>query len=207
MKNFPTKRYKSIALFSKEYFSLIENNFHNIDYNQLNASTNLIEKTIKKNNTIFICGNGGSAAISNHFICDAFKNLRVNTNFLPKVYSLNSNNELISAISNDISFDKIFVFQLESLFKKGDILIAISSSGNSKNVINAAQYVKKKGGKTISITGFTGGKLKKITDFSLHVNVDNYGISEDSAHLLMHIIIQFLIQKNFKNKKLSNLIL
>ena len=139
MKNFPTKRYKSIALFSKEYFSLIENNFHNIDYNQLNASTNLIEKTIKKNNTIFICGNGGSAAISNHFICDAFKNLRVNTNFLPKVYSLNSNNELISAISNDISFDKIFVFQLESLFKKGDILIAISSSGTSKNVINAAQ--------------------------------------------------------------------
>jgi phosphoheptose isomerase len=204
MKKFPTQKYFNLTKFSKDYFYLLKKQFDEIDYKELSSSANLVEKTIKKGRNIFLCGNGGSAAISNHFICDAFKNLRIGTNLTPKVYSLNSNSELISAISNDIGYDKVFVFQLESLFKKDDVLIAISSSGNSSNIINAAQFAKKKQGKVIGISGFEGGKLKKISNYSLHANIINYGISEDFAHSLMHVIIQFLIQKNLKDKKISD---
>ena len=90
--------------------------------------------TIKKKRTIFVCGNGGSAAISNHYICDYLKFLRQHTKLKPKVISLSSNLETITAIYNDFSYDQVFKYQAESLFEKNDLLIVVSSSGNSKNV-------------------------------------------------------------------------
>ena len=145
-----------------------------------------------------MCGNGGSAAIANHYICDYLKFLRQHSKLKPKVISLSSNLETITAISNDFNYDQIFRYQAESLFEKNDLLIVISSSGNSRNVKEVVKFSKKKGVKVIGFSGFDGGYLKRNSDISIHIKANNYGISEDSHHILMHLILQYLI---FKLKK------
>ena len=162
-------------------------------------SAKKIFKTIKNGGKIFICGNGGSAAIANHYVCDYLKFLRQHSKLKPKVISLSNNLEVITAISNDISYDKIFKYQAESLLEKNDLLIIISSSGNSKNIKEVLKFSKKKGVKVIGFSGFDGGYLKKNSDISVHISAKNYGISEDSHHILMHVILQYLVSK-LKNK-------
>ncbi len=197
---FPKKKYKNINKFFQDYILNLNNSLKNIDLKKIQKITNLIEDTIKMNKSIFICGNGGSAAISNHYVADYLKLLRTNTNLMPKIISLASNMELITAISNDLDYNKIFSYQLESLGKKNDLLILISSSGNSKNLVYALNSAKKIKMKSISFVGFKGGKLLKLSDLSLHTKIDNYGISEDAAQIFMHVIIQFIRQKNLNLK-------
>jgi len=103
--------------------------------------------------------------------------------------------ELITAISNDINYDKIFSYQLESLANQNDLLILISSSGNSKNIINALKFAKKNSITTIGFTGFNGGYLKKNCDISIHFENKSYQLSEDAHHILMHFIMIELIKK------------
>lgn len=196
---FPLKKYKKIEIFFKDYLSNI-NKLSNIKMSLLNEFIYLLEKTIKNKNNIFICGNGGSAAIANHYLCDYLKLLRTNTNLKPKVISLSSSVELITAISNDINYDSIFSYQAECLANKNDLFILVSSSGNSKNIINVAKFAKKNKCKVIGFTGFNGGVLKKVADLSIHVPLKNYGLSEDSHHILMHVLMQFLRQKHLKTK-------
>ena len=154
----------------------------------------LIEK-IKKGNNIFVCGNGGSAAIANHYVCDFLKFFRDRTKFKPKILSLSNSIETITAISNDISYDKVFSYQAETLSSKSDLFIIISSSGNSKNIKELIKFAKKNKIKTIGFSGFNGGYLKKNSDVSIHINANNYGLSEDAHHILMHIILQYMIVK------------
>ena len=117
----------------------------------------------------------------------------------PKVISLSSTIETITAIGNDFNYDQIFKYQAESLFEKNDLLIIISSSGNSKNIKEVLKYAKKKKVKTIGFSGFDGGYLKKNCNISIHVNAMNYGISEDAHHILMHVMLQYLINYLKKN--------
>ena len=107
---------------------------------ELSQAAKLIERKIKQNKTIYVCGNGGSSAIANHFVCDYFKVLSTNTNLVPKIKSLNAHSELISAISNDLNYDQIFSYQANKLVK--DDLIIFSSSGKSKNVKKLFQFTK-----------------------------------------------------------------
>ena len=192
----------NISKFLKNYLEVINSQLNKIDENILNKFINIIEYSIKKKKTIFVCGNGGSAAISNHYVCDYLKLIRTNTKFKPKVISLSSNHELISAIANDFDYSKIFAYQLETLATKGDILILISSSGNSKNIINAIKTSKKMGVISIGFSGFKGGYLKKNCNCSININLKNYGQSEDSHHILMHCLMQYLIKKNSNKKTL-----
>ena len=108
--------------------------------------------------------------------------------------------ETITAVANDFSYDKVFKYQAESLFEKNDLLIIISSSGNSKNIKEVLKYAKKKKVKTIGFSGFDGGYLKKNCNISIHVKAKNYGISEDAHHILMHMILQYLVDYLKKNK-------
>lgn len=190
---------KNFKNFLVSYLSELVNSIKLSKINQIEKASTKILETVKKKGTIFVCGNGGSAAISNHYVCDYLKFLRQHTKLKPKVISLSSNLETITAISNDFSYDQIFKYQAESLFEKNDLVIIISSSGNSKNVKELVKYSKKKGVKIIGFSGFKGGYLKKYSDISIHIPADNYGISEDSHHILMHIILQYLILKQ-KNK-------
>ena len=184
---------KKFLNFLDEYLLTLTNSIKFTNIDALEKATAKILETTKKKRTIYVCGNGGSAAISNHYVCDYLKFLRQHTKLKPKVISLSSNLETITAISNDFNYDQVFKYQAESLFEKNDLLIIISSSGNSKNVKEVIKFAKKKGVKIIGFSGFEGGYLKRNSDISIHVNVNNYGISEDSHHILMHVMLQYLI--------------
>ena len=131
-------------MFFNSYSETLKKKLNEIEISNLYSAVKIIEKTIIKKNFIYICGNGGSAAIANHYICDFFKQLSKYTKLKAKIKSLNSDNYLISAISNDISYDQIFKIQAERYMEKNDLLILISSSGNSKNIVEVLKYCKKK---------------------------------------------------------------
>ena len=155
----------------------------------------LLKNSIKNNQKIFVAGNGGSAALAMQYACDLSKgaNKDWEKNFSRyKVVSLVGNISYITAIANDSGYDGVFRQQLVNLASKNDILILISSSGNSPNIINAAEYAKKIGMIVIGITGFNGGKLKKICDYSAHVDSDSYEVSEDMHQIFGHFLACYL---------------
>lgn len=200
--NFPEKKYKNLDSFYDDYVGQLIYQLNNLDKKKLLKAANLISEKIKKNKNIFICGNGGSASLANHMLCDYTKTLRQNSNLKPKVISLVSNLELITAISNDIRYDDIFSYQAESLCSTGDLIIMFSSSGNSKNLVNLIKFAKKKKLKVLSFIGFSGGYLKNNSDISVYFPINNYGISEDCNHIMMHLILQFLKQNEISTKKI-----
>ena len=145
-----------------------------------------VDTTIKNKNKILICGNGGSASLSDHALCDWTKRLYPKKQC--RVFDLTVNRSLICAISNDISFNNIFSYQIKIYADKKDLCIFISSSGNSKNIINGIKEAKKKGLKTIAILGFKGGSAKKLADLVIHFPTSTYQHHEDLAQILMHYI-------------------
>jgi D-sedoheptulose 7-phosphate isomerase len=167
--------------------------YKNVDFNTVSKIIDLLDETIKRNNKIFVAGNGGSASVSNHMMCDFIKGIKTsNKKKLPKVISLSNSIETITAISNDINYDMIFSYQLENYYEKGDCLICFSSSGQSKNIINAIKYANKKKIATVLIQGF--GLLNKKIQPNYHVNINynDYGITEDIFSSLMHAISQYI---------------
>ena len=201
---FPKKKYQKISDYADEYFSTLTDTLKKINVKQLNAFANILHKTIKLKGTLFVCGNGGSAAIANHFLCDYMKYVATGTNLNPKIISLSSNVEVITAIANDFGYEKIFSYQLEKLSTKKDVLLTISSSGNSPNIIKAIELAKTKKLKTISFSGFSGGKANKLSDIKINFNIANYGLSEDTHHIMMHVICQYLKQNAMKSKDIKN---
>tara|TARA_A100001388_G_scaffold274331_1_gene257785 strand:- start:1023 stop:1604 length:582 start_codon:yes stop_codon:yes gene_type:complete len=190
----------NIKYFLDNYLKTLNNSILKSNIKNIERAAMEIKKASENKKTIFVCGNGGSAAISNHYVCDYLKFLRQHSKLRPKVISLSSTIETITAISNDLSYDQVFKYQAESLFEKNDLLIIISSSGNSKNIKEVLKFAKKKRVKIIGFSGFNGGYLKKNSDISVHINAMNYGISEDAHHILMHIILQYLILYLKKDK-------
>jgi len=140
MKKFPNKKYNKISNFFDDYKAEIFESISETSLINLKKAVDTLEKKILLQSNIFVCGNGGSAAIANHYICDFIKVLRTGTNLKPKFFSLVSSIETISAIGNDISYSEIFKYQLESLSKKNDLVIFVSSSGNSLNIKKALDY-------------------------------------------------------------------
>lgn len=195
------KKSNEFVKFFRNYILTLSNTVDKINLEKLYEAVNLISKTIKKNKFIYVCGNGGSAAIANHYICDYFKGLSKYTNLKAKIKSLNSDSYLISAISNDIAYDQIFKLQAERYMNKDDILILISSSGNSKNIREVLKFCNKKKLKTIGFSNFSGGYLAKHSNISIHSRIDNYGIGEDINHILMHLLMQFIAKSNLNTKK------
>ena len=199
-KRFPLKKITKSKQFYLQYIREENNLLKSIDFNELDKIIKTIKKCIKNNNIIYTCGNGGSSSLADHFTCDFIKQTNNKTNLKVKSISLASNFSLISAIANDISFDEIFSFQVEKLCKKNDILFLFSVSGNSKNLINAVKKAKTKNVKTISFTGFNGGKLSKIADLNINFAMANYGIVEDCHISMMHYLSQFLRNTKIKSK-------
>ena len=183
-----------INKFISEYINSVSSSVLNTNMKNLNDAAQAILRAIKRKRTIFVCGNGGSAAIANHYVVDFIKFFRGKTSLKPKILSLSDNIETITAISNDLDYKYVFSYQAQSLCNKNDLIIIISSSGNSKNVVELIKFAKKNKIKTIGFSGFTGGYLKKNSDISIHINANNYGVSEDSHHILMHAQLQYLIK-------------
>lgn len=165
---------------------------NNLNMNSINQVMNILETARLEEKNIFICGNGGSAATASHYCCDFNKGVSENQEKKYNFECLNDNIPTLMAISNDIGYEEIFRFPLKNKMKSGDILIGISGSGNSKNVVNAMEYAKSIGGTTIAIVGYSGGKMKKIADYNIHVNINNMQISEDIHMMLDHMMMYVL---------------
>ena len=168
-----------------------------IDKKAITNIINIIEKVEKKNGTIYILGNGGSAATASHMVNDLGVGLKRRNIKKFKTISLADNTPVCSAIANDIGYDNIFYMQLKDILKKNDIILAISCSGNSDNILKAVNYAKKQNIQIVSCTGFNGGKLKEISDINFHVKTSHgeYGLVEDMHMILDHIIYSYYINK------------
>lgn len=180
----------------KEYFDEEIEVIKSLDANVINQIIYEIKSSQERGSTIFICGNGGSSATASHFCCDFNKGIsgvsNKNTNFV----CLSDNTATLTAIANDISYDEIFSYQLKGRMKKGDLLIVISGSGNSKNIVRAMEVAKEKSNKIIGLCGYDGGKVKELSDICFHVNVNNMQIVEDIHMMLDHCMMFACKSKN-----------
>ncbi len=167
-----------------------------LDGDGLSQVLKAFKEAYDANRRIFVAGNGGSAATANHFFCDFSKNAVRNNEKRAKIISLASNVEAITAIGNDIGFDDIFVEQMKNLMEEGDLVLLISASGNSPDIVRAAEYAKSKHGVIAGFTGFSGGKLKAMADISVHVASESYEQIEDIHLMLTHIIVCYFKSLN-----------
>jgi D-sedoheptulose 7-phosphate isomerase len=164
-----------------------------VEHEKINSIVEVLLNARKNNKTIFIAGNGGSAATASHMVTDFMYSSKITDPKL-KVYSLNENTSVLTATGNDKGFDELFSRQLENLASDGDVLILISASGNSINLLNCLSLCKKMNITTIGLTGFDGGSLKSKVNISLHVQTEMgaYGIVEDTHMVVGHIITELL---------------
>lgn len=157
----------------------------------------VLEAAAADHRTVFLIGNGGAAAVAKHWVNDLGVNSVVAGHPGYRVVSLADNTSAITAVANDIAFEEIFVAQLKSAMHPGDIVIAMSVSGNSPNLIQGLEYAKEHGAHTIAFTGMGGGKLRKIADLVVHTpsSTDEYGPVEDMFSAFMHIATGYLTMK------------
>lgn len=174
----------------REYFEQLRQLLASVDLRQLERVVQILREARDRGASVYVIGNGGSAATASHFATDLSKATK-RSGVLPlRVMGLTDNVPLISALANDDGYDSIFTSQLEPLLRAGDVLIAISVSGNSLNVVRAVEFARQRDATTIALLGFDGGRLLTIADFPIHVaSVPAvYGPVEDT-HLALHHLI------------------
>jgi phosphoheptose isomerase len=190
--SFPSQTYPTIRDFFSAYADQVKQALDSVIPEHLALAEYVLADALTRDAHIFACGNGGSAAISNHLVCDHAKGVAADTGLRPRVQSLSATAELMTAIANDVAYDQVFAAQLALFGRPGDVLITISSSGDSPNVVAAIEKARAIGMKIIALTGFTGGRTRTMADVPLHVNADNYGVVEDVHQSLMHVLAQFI---------------
>ena len=159
-----------------------------LDEQKIHHASDLIKQSLSGNNTIFWCGNGGSASQANHLSAELMGGMYKDKKTPFKSVCLNVDTAFITAWSNDDSFDNIFSRQLEGLAQSDDILIALSTSGNSNNIINAAKYCNDNSIKIISLTGFDGGILKNLSDININISTNSTQRIQEMHILVGHIL-------------------
>jgi len=204
-----------IKAIAKNYLEELKETIDSIDLADIQKVANILLKAYKENRRVFILGNGGSASTASHMACDLGKGTLKNV-YNPEekrfqVISLTDNVATMTAYANDLSFDDMFVQQLHNLVAKGDVVIGISGSGNTPNIIKALMYAKSQGAVTIGFLGFkSGGKAKDLVDFDIVIQSSNYGVIEDLHLALDHILTTCLsymkehvdnLSSNKKDKK------
>ncbi len=163
-----------------------------IDWRQLDRAIAEIEDARVRGARLWVAGNGGSAAIADHLLCDWVKGTFTTSQRPLHVHSLLSNTALLTACANDFGYEVSFSRQIEMQAQPGDVLICISASGNSANILAALGMARSMPLKTIAFTGFTGGDAAKLADISVRVAAYNYGVVEDCHQILMHNIAQYI---------------
>ena len=188
--------------FFRSYSNYLSTLLENLDFNKIEKIANLIICQSRKKKTVYLIGNGGSASTASHFATDLIHCGHINHRSIIRAISLSDNISLITAIGNDKGYKYIFSRQLERVAQKEDILIAISASGNSDNLIEAFKAAKKMGVTTVALLGFDGGKMAKIADYVIHVKTPKgkYGPVEDT-HLFLDHMISFYIGSKLNLKK------
>jgi D-sedoheptulose 7-phosphate isomerase len=186
----------------KDYTTYLNETLIKVDQGELDNFISLMLKAYNEERMVFVIGNGGSAANSSHFAQDLAKGTRktLETEKRIKALSLTDNSAFITALSNDDGYDTIFEQQLRTYAKHGDFLIAISGSGNSPNIIKAIEWANANEITTIGITGFEGGKLKKLARHSVNVPLNDMCTSESVHSVVLHYLILELQKSMYKNE-------
>lgn len=188
-----------MEFFMKHYIADLKKYLDEISVQEVKTIANVIYEGYLKDKQIFIMGNGGSASTSSHFACDLSKSTAIVNKRRLRVHSLNDNISLMTALSNDIGYDKVFEEQLINHINSHDVVIGISASGNSKNILDAMDYSKQRGAITIGFIGFEGGSLYNKVDYKVLIRSMDYGIVESIHLALEHLIclsVKDMIEKN-----------
>ena len=180
------------------YIALLQQTIDQLPKEKILKVIDLLHSARFLGRQVFIMGNGGSASTASHFVCDLSKNTRHEGWPRYKVIGLSDNMAVLSAYANDEGYENVFCEQLANLLLPDDLVIAISASGNSMNVVNAVQYAKNQNAFTIGFTGFDGGILGKLVDINLHINSDIIEHVED-----LHLVLEHMIIKSLKERAQS----
>lgn len=188
----------NIQDFTIDYLRRLKLLLDKIDVDVVKKIFDTLTQTIEKKSKIYIIGNGGSSSIASHMVNDLGCGLRRREIISLDIMSLADNTPVCTAISNDLGYENIFYMQLKDILRKNDVLIAISSSGNSANIIKSVEYARGIGATVIGCTGFDGGKLKKLADISFHIETPHgeYGLVEDVHGMLDHILHSYFLSKD-----------
>jgi D-sedoheptulose 7-phosphate isomerase len=188
------------SLAAKDYLLAVQGVLARLDHAIVDRMAETIWRGYEQGHTLFLFGNGGSAALASHFACDIGKGTIASKRKRLKTVALTDNVALITAWANDKAYDAIFAEQLESLAEKGDMVLAISGSGNSPNVIRGLETARRLGAQTLVLTGFDGGRAKPLADLCLVVPSDSMQLIEDAhlcaTHAIFLAIRQRMIETN-----------
>ena len=180
-----------IELYNSEYIECLKS----LDKTLLIKLFDLLNET-KSTNNVYVLGNGGSAASASHWVCDFNKGINYKDSERLKMFSLTDNTPILTALGNDISYDDIFVEQLKNFIEDGDLVIGLSVSGNSQNIVKALDFAQKSNATTFSIIGDFDGKMQRYSNYSLIVPSQNYGVVEDIHMYICHVISQYMSKLN-----------
>lgn len=177
-----------------DYFNRVSATLASIDVSAVTRLVDLLLKAREDENSIFIFGNGGSGATASHVTGDFLKGISYGLSKRFRIQCLNDNISGMMAISNDLSYDEVFVEQLKAFVKEKDIVIGISGSGNSANVVKAMEYARSRGAVTVAFCGFKGGKIKDMADLVIHAPVNDMEVTEDIHVIIFHAIKQAMMK-------------
>ena len=182
------------------YISLLQQTLDRLPNDLIAQVIDILHRARMNGKQVFIMGNGGSASTASHFVCDLAKNTRNNSLPHYRVIGLTDNMAIFSAYANDEGYENVFAQQITNLVNPEDVVIGISASGNSPNVLNAILEAKRSNAITIAFTGFDGGRLGQMVDINIHVNSDIIEHVED-----IHLVLEHMIVKTIKERSYSKL--
>jgi len=177
---------------AKTYLANLKGIMDAFDLARFEALVDGLIQAYQQQKTIFVMGNGGSGSIASHFACDINKGCCMDLEKRFKMICLNDNLPTMLAYANDVSYYVVFEEQLKNFFRTGDLVIGISGSGNSENVLRAIRYARDHGGRTIGMSGYSGGKLADLVDISLLVPAEDMQKVEDMFMIAIHMIMQIV---------------
>ncbi len=174
--------------FPEQYKTELFKTIDALDLAKVNEAIDCLRRARDEGRRIFVCGNGGSASTASHFACDMVKGASFNRPARFKIMALTDQLPTITAYANDVSYDAVFVEQLKNFAQPGDVVMGISGSGNSPNVLKAMEYANSIGCKTIGLTGRDGGKLGPMSQLNIQAAVPHMGRIEDAHMIVCHMI-------------------
>jgi len=180
--------------FTEEYRQLFLDALDNLNLEDIDRAIEVLKQARDSGGQIFVCGNGGSAATASHFTCDMMKCASAGKRKRFSMIALADAVPTVMAYANDVGYDVVFEEQLRNLARSGDVVVAISGSGNSPNVVKALEYAKSIGCNTIALSGRDGGKIAKIADVNIHVKEPHMGRIEDIHMIACHMICYYFME-------------
>ncbi|MEX2526806.1 MAG: SIS domain-containing protein [Gemmatimonadota bacterium] len=201
---FPQEHFPDASGYLRAYGEELQRALTSVDPDALNRAAHLLESTARSRGLILVCGNGGSAALAEHFVCDLLKGSATSTELRPRCLSLSSGIPLLTATANDLGYEEVFSLQIRTMAEAGGVLVAISSGGNSENIVRAVETAHGEGMQTIGLTGFSGGRVAPMASVSVHVSSENYGVVEDTHQSILHTFAQFIRHRAIPAERLSS---